>query len=129
MLWWLHRDSCLRWEYPSPQPLQEDRHPAAAETTSGRTFWSFCEAEFGASVAACCWCLQVLRSAAHELVLAALPAVDELRSTTARVALQLFQVRLCGGLRDAPCWLLYAGQQAGGRLELLQPLALAVASR
>eukprot|EP00775_Hariotina_reticulata_P004304 gene4304-4556_t len=35
--------------------------------------------------------VEVLRTAAHELVLAALPAVEELRSTTARVALQLFQ--------------------------------------
>lgn len=35
---------------------------------------------------------QVLRPAAHELVLAALPAVEELRSTTARMGLLLFQV-------------------------------------
>lgn len=35
--------------------------------------------------------LQVVMAASHELVLAVLPAVDELRSTTARVALQLLQ--------------------------------------
>lgn len=35
---------------------------------------------------------QVLVPGAHELVLAALPAVEELRSTTARMALLLFQV-------------------------------------
>jgi hypothetical protein len=35
--------------------------------------------------------VQVVVAAAHELVLAVLPAVDELRSTTARVALQLLQ--------------------------------------
>lgn len=38
-----------------------------------------------------CIC-QVVGTAAHELILAALPAVEELRSTTARVALLLFQV-------------------------------------
>lgn len=45
--------------------------------------------------AECVVCLassQVLCTAAHELVLAALPAVEELRSTTARMALLLFQV-------------------------------------
>lgn len=34
----------------------------------------------------------MLRSSARELVLAALPAVDELRSTTARMAMLFFQV-------------------------------------
>jgi hypothetical protein len=37
--------------------------------------------------------LQVLRPAARELIQAALPAVEELRSTTARMAIMLFQVR------------------------------------
>jgi hypothetical protein len=35
---------------------------------------------------------QVLRPSARELILAALPAVDELRSTTSRMALLFFQV-------------------------------------
>lgn len=39
-------------------------------------------------------CAQVLRPSARELVLAALPGVDELRSTTSRMALLFFQVRL-----------------------------------
>jgi hypothetical protein len=36
--------------------------------------------------------LQFLRPSARELVLAALPAVDDLRSTTSRMALLFFQV-------------------------------------
>lgn len=36
--------------------------------------------------------LQVLRPSARELVLAALPGIDELRSTTSRMALLFFQV-------------------------------------
>jgi hypothetical protein len=39
-------------------------------------------------------CAQVLRPSVRELVLAALPGVDELRSTTSRMALLFFQVRL-----------------------------------
>lgn len=46
----------------------------------------------------------VLLTACHELVLVALPAVEELRSTTARVALQLFQVRsVCRWRKQASC--------------------------
>jgi hypothetical protein len=39
-------------------------------------------------------CPQVLRPSARELILAALPAVDELRSTTSRMALLFFQVTM-----------------------------------
>lgn len=43
-------------------------------------------------LSACLVALQVLRPSARELVLAALPGVDELRSTTSRMALLFFQV-------------------------------------
>jgi hypothetical protein len=50
---------------------------------------------------ALCRALQVMRPSARELVLSALPAVDELRSTTARMALLFFQV--CCTLLSGPC--------------------------
>lgn len=57
--------------------------------------------DVGIIIVSCC-CPQVLRPpAARELVLAALPSVDDLRSTTSRMALLFFQVSL--GARGGGC--------------------------